>query len=57
MNLDLAQGLLSLLASVGSAVGVYGAIRADLATAIANAKNANESATRAHSRIDNLRGA
>ncbi len=41
-------------ASLFSTLALYGAIRKDLATAIADAKNANDMATRAHMRIDTL---
>lgn len=50
------QIFISIITSIVPVVVLYGAIRSDLATAIANALNANESATRAHARIDNLKG-
>jgi hypothetical protein len=45
---------LQLIAAVGSAVAVYGAIKADLAKALAKAEAAEASATRAHARIDDF---
>ena len=38
----------------GGSLAVYGAIRADLARAIAQAEAAEKSADKAHKRIDNL---
>lgn len=46
--------LLQLVTAIGSAVMVYGAIRADLARAIAKAEAAQEAASKAHDRIDRL---
>ena len=48
-----AQLLIAVIAGVGAGFGVYGAIRADLARAIATAENAAANATRAHERLDN----
>lgn len=44
--------LLGILASLASGVGVYAAIKADLATTRERANNAQASAERAHDRID-----
>lgn len=52
-----AELFISLIASVGCAVGAYAAIRADLARLHERATNALEVATRAHDRIDNIREA
>ena len=46
--------LLQLLVAVGAGFGSYAAIRADLARIHERATNAQESATKAHSRIDAL---
>lgn len=46
--------LLQLIVAGGSAFGVYAAIRADLARAIAMAENAQDAASKAHSRIDTI---
>lgn len=46
--------LLQLALGIASAAGVYAAIRADLARAVALAEQAVAAATRAHDRIDNL---
>lgn len=51
-----AELFISLMASVGCAVGAYAAIRADLAKLHERATNAMEAAARAHDRIDNFRG-
>lgn len=55
------QVALALFASAGTAFVVYGAIRADLATAVAKAiaahdtaTVAHDTATRAHARIDSM---
>jgi hypothetical protein len=45
---------IQLVIGAGSAFAVYGAIRADLARALAKAEAAEASATRAHVRIDNF---
>lgn len=49
-----AELLISLMASVGCAVGAYAAIRADLARLHERATNALDAAERAHDRIDNF---
>ncbi len=49
-----AELLLGIIASMASGVGVYAAIKADLATTRERATNAHESAKRAHERIDSL---
>jgi len=40
--------------ALGGPVGVYAGIKADLTAALIEAKNAKESADKAHSRIDNI---
>lgn len=47
--------LLQIVVGIGSAAGVYAAIRADLARAVLLAQHAHDSATLAHRRIDDLR--
>lgn len=49
-----AELLLQLLGPVGAAVGVYAAIRADLAAMRMLAQLAHESAAEAHRRIDGM---
>lgn len=47
--------IISLLGGIfGGSLAVYGAIRADLARAIAKAEAAEKSADKAHQRIDSL---
>lgn len=46
--------ILQLLVALGAPVAVYGAVRADLARAIAIAEQADKSADQAHKRIDDL---
>lgn len=48
--------LLQLALAGGTAAGIYAAIRADLARAIALAEQAIATASRAHDRIDSLHG-
>jgi len=47
---------LQLLVALGAPVAVYGAIKADLARALAKAEAAEAAAVRAHVRIDDLHG-
>lgn len=46
--------MLQLVLAVASALGVYGAVRADWARAIAKAEAAEMQAMRAHDRIDSM---
>lgn len=46
--------LLGIFASVASGIGVYAAIKVDLATTRERATTAKESAERAHDRIDSF---
>lgn len=48
--------VLQALAALGGGIGVYAAIRADLARIGLLAQHAHESAGEAHRRIDQLRG-
>ena len=49
-----AELMLGILASLASGVGVYAAIKTDLATTRERATNAQDSAKYAHDRIDQL---
>lgn len=49
--------LLQMVIAAAGGVGVYAAIRADLARLGLLAQHAHESAAEAHRRIDNLKGA
>jgi hypothetical protein len=49
--------ILQLIVAAAGGVGVYAAIRADLARLGLLAQHAHESAAEAHRRIDNLKGA
>lgn len=49
--------LLQLIVALGAPVAVYGAIKADLARALAKAEAAEVAATRAHARIDDFHNA
>lgn len=46
--------ILQLVLAIGAPVAVYGAIKADLARALAKAEMAETAALRAHDRIDGL---
>lgn len=49
-----AEFLLQIVVALGSGFGAYAAIRADLATLHERATNAQQSATRAHERLDEI---
>lgn len=49
-----AEFVLQIIIALGSAVSVYAAIRADLATLHERTKNSASSVARAHERIDEL---